>query len=114
MKNEKSKPAPTRGPEYWREQMNGWRASGLTQAEYCRQNDLDANRFSNWKRRIEQLEKQERRSAARAARNGNSGFVELPLAGLSHGAFESPLIEIGVDGEGRITLRVSPRMNGGR
>ena len=30
----------------WKQHIEGWQASGLSQAEYCRQNGLNANTFS--------------------------------------------------------------------
>ena len=36
----------------WREHLDKWRASGCSQAEYCRQNGLRENQLSYWKRKI--------------------------------------------------------------
>lgn len=35
--------------QYWREHVASWRASNLSQAEYCRINGLHAYSFSYWK-----------------------------------------------------------------
>lgn len=37
---------------YWEEMVCRWEASGLSQIEFCRQNDLNRNRFNYWKRRV--------------------------------------------------------------
>ena len=35
---------------YWQEHISQWSGSGLTQAEYCRQNKISAAAFNWWKR----------------------------------------------------------------
>lgn len=37
---------------YWEAQVRGWRASGLTQSEYCRRQGIGRKRFGCWKRRL--------------------------------------------------------------
>ncbi|MCG5548924.1 IS66 family insertion sequence element accessory protein TnpA [Halorhodospira halochloris] len=37
---------------FWREHREAWLASGLSQAEYCRQEGLCASLFSQWKSRL--------------------------------------------------------------
>jgi hypothetical protein len=37
------------GPEYWQNHLDSWHRSGLSQAAYCREHDLDYNRFRKWK-----------------------------------------------------------------
>ena len=34
---------------YWRQMLTMWQNSGLSQAEFCRQERLNANTFSSWK-----------------------------------------------------------------
>ena len=41
-----------RSAEFWRKHVDGWRASKLTQAEYCRRHKLSAGAFYHWKRRF--------------------------------------------------------------
>ena len=36
----------------WPTHINNWRASGLTQAEYCRQNALKPYMLTYWKKRV--------------------------------------------------------------
>ena len=38
--------------QFWLSHMESWTPSGLSQAEYCRQNDLNIARFRYWKRRF--------------------------------------------------------------
>ena len=33
---------------FWREHLDGWRRSNLTQREYCAANGLSLKRFGNW------------------------------------------------------------------
>jgi hypothetical protein len=40
------------GPEYWQNHLDNWTRSGLSQAAYCRNNDLDYDRFRKWKERL--------------------------------------------------------------
>ena len=37
----------------WQQRVEAWRASGLKQIEWCRQNDVEANRFWYWRRKLE-------------------------------------------------------------
>jgi hypothetical protein len=55
---------------YWKEHLDAWRASGLSQVEYCRQHDLSRFQFQYWKRRFQP-------SAAFPS------FIELPLSQLN-------------------------------
>jgi len=41
---------------YWEEQVQCWRGSGLSQKEYCRQNQLPENRLTYWKKRFTKVE----------------------------------------------------------
>ena len=36
---------------YWKQQIEQWQQSGLSQAEYCRRNNLKHHRLVYWKRR---------------------------------------------------------------
>lgn len=38
--------------QFWRFNLKAWASSGLSQAEYCRRNDLNLARFGYWKRRF--------------------------------------------------------------
>ena len=49
----------------WINHLKKWKAGGLTQAEYCRQNELSDKSFYYWKRRFE-------------IKNKSISFVKLP------------------------------------
>ena len=36
----------------WEEHMRRWRSSGVTQAEYCRRNELKLSTFYYWRKRL--------------------------------------------------------------
>ncbi len=38
--------------ELWRNHIHSWQESGLSQAEFCRQNNLKPRQFLYWKKRI--------------------------------------------------------------
>lgn len=50
MKNSRS---AKRGRSYWEIHAEAYKESGLTQREYCRQNDISYWSFNQWKRRLE-------------------------------------------------------------
>jgi len=39
--------------KYWEAHVSAWKDSGLSQAQYCRQNDLPLSRFYTWKAKFE-------------------------------------------------------------
>ena len=41
---------------YWKEHIERWQETGLTQAEYCRQNNLKHHQLVYWKKRFVQTE----------------------------------------------------------
>ena len=96
---------PSQGMAFWRVHIERWRESGVTQAEYCRQNDLKPSRFYVWKSRVEQAEKKERRAAAREARNG---FVELPgLFTTGASGTADALFELRLDRDMRLHVKIN-------
>jgi len=38
--------------KFWQSNIDAWALTGLSQAEYCRQNNLKAHRFTYWKRKF--------------------------------------------------------------
>ncbi len=65
---------------YWRRMLADWAASGLSQAEFCRQRDLKAVTFAWWKRRLRNGDGARFAHPVRAPRRpGRSTFVELAL-----------------------------------
>ncbi len=71
-------PPPGRGSSlrereaYWKRHVDRWRASGLSQSEYSRQEGLRSNQLSYWYRR-DQLSKEEKE------RVSSAGFVPLQV-----------------------------------
>ena len=37
---------------FWKEQIQGWQKSGLSQLEYCRRQNLIPHRFTYWKQKL--------------------------------------------------------------
>ena len=37
---------------YWKQQINSWQETGLSQAEYCRRNNLKHHQLVYWKKRF--------------------------------------------------------------
>jgi hypothetical protein len=38
--------------QFYQKHLNNWKGTGLSQAEYCRRNDLNRHRFGYWKRKL--------------------------------------------------------------
>lgn len=43
---------PTELNLFWQSHIEAWQSSGLTQAAYCKENDLIIHRFGYWKRKL--------------------------------------------------------------
>jgi len=55
MKNQDSKNSKNdKRRVFWQVHLDAWRDTGLTQAAYCRKNNLRANQFTYWKKQISQ------------------------------------------------------------
>lgn len=39
--------------QFWQSHLDSWTISGLSQAEYCRQNSLKRHQFAYWKKRLQ-------------------------------------------------------------
>ena len=48
--------ARRRGEAFWRRALKAHRHSGLTQAEFCRRNELSLSTFHYWRRRLRETE----------------------------------------------------------
>ena len=74
---------------YWQDQISKWQSSGLTQAEYCRKNNLCKRHFSKWKKALQNppafLEKPKPQTRKkRSAGKKQKSFIELKISsGLS-------------------------------
>jgi hypothetical protein len=53
------------GIEFWERHLEGWRASGLTQEAYCREQGLSFTTFARWRNRINRQRKVARAAPAR-------------------------------------------------
>lgn len=62
---------------HWQRLLREWEHSGLSQAEFCRRQRVNAVTFAWWKRRLRQSEDQA--DGPRAGRARRSGFVEVTL-----------------------------------
>ncbi len=51
---------------FWKSHIDQWATSGLTQTEYCRQNEISRNRFTYWKIKFKK-------------QNQPVEFVQLPI-----------------------------------
>lgn len=112
---------PLRDPEkekFWRDAISRQRRSGLSQAEFCRREELNENSFSSWKSIIAARDDEERQAkilAKRAAReqrrqlqrekqlpakNEVPAFVPLVLAGADRHSpsTDGALVEIRLPG----------------
>lgn len=78
----------------WQIRLDEWKKSGLTQAEYCRRNNLRGHRFLYWKKRL-------------LAKGCVAALVEVPpeIVSLSASAQKSPLCLI-IDG--RFCVEIAP------
>lgn len=41
---------------YWRQHIEGWRQSGLSQQDYCQSNDIALATFGYWRRKLKKSE----------------------------------------------------------
>lgn len=64
--------------EYWNDQVQSWRSSGLTQKEYCEREGLSLERFGSWKRRLD-----------RETQVGGGAIVAVPSRIVSSALFAS-------------------------
>ena len=55
---------------YWKEQIESWQGSGLSQSEFCRRHNLKFHRFVYWRKKF----------IRPAAPTCPPGIVELPFA----------------------------------
>ena len=58
---------------YWQEHIDNCRQSGLSQAVYCRKNELKPHRYSYWKHKLG-------KSSSQPVNTQSSGFIKLGTA----------------------------------
>jgi len=76
----------------WQERLDEWKASGLTQAGYCRQHNLDTRNFQYWKKKME------------PKTGASATLVEVPAGILSRSLSSSHQLCLVVDGRYRIEI----------
>ena len=77
--------------QFWQARLDGWKDSGITQAEYCRRHDLDTRNFQYWKKRL--LEKTD-----------VSSLVELPAKLLLSPGPVGSAITLVIEGRFRVEV----------
>jgi len=79
----------TQDQQYWQSALQKWAASGLSQAEFCRQNNIKLNRFYAWKSKLQvatstvSSEAQPFIELSPVATTRESGQVVLTLHGIT-------------------------------
>jgi hypothetical protein len=79
---------------YWKDQLEKWKGGGLTQAQYCRENNLSVHCFLYWRKRI------------LPAKPPQVSLVELPIPRPVSGPLppHGVAISLVVDGHYRIEI----------
>jgi hypothetical protein len=79
--------------QYWTNQVQQWRKSGLTQKGYCIKEDISLERFGSWKRRLDM-----------AKQNGARGFVTVPAKTVSSALLTRAALGLVVDERYRVEI----------
>ncbi len=83
--------------EHRQQHISNWKASGLSMAEYSRQNGISPGFLSTWVRRSKEKEVGHR----------NGGFVELPLSLPGNRKSNGVTLQIKVDEAGHLQLQIT-------
>lgn len=62
--------------KYWQHHIAQWQSSGLSQAEYCRQNKITNHQFSYWKIKLSENNES-------VIHEPNTGFARIQIAELA-------------------------------
>jgi hypothetical protein len=86
----------TERAKYWRSVVGQWEWSGLSQAEFCRQQGINGGTFAWWKRQLKKLAdpagsrmavtSDTPRRRGRSSKAAPARFVEVRLTGASSGS----------------------------
>ena len=76
---------------FWARHLQRWKQSGLSQTQYCRQQQLSVPAFGWWKRRLEIAQTPGHPTTQRKARGKDRAFVELTRA---DGGVPAPVGEV--------------------
>jgi hypothetical protein len=68
---------------YWQQHISQWQKSGVSQAKYCKQHGLKANRFSYHKLKFKFKDK--------PAQISSSAFIKIPIAQVAVKETQAPL-----------------------
>jgi hypothetical protein len=79
--------------EKWAKLIGQWKESGLSQAEFCRQHNLDCRYFSKWKSKLEQGK-------------SKTPFLEIPLKVLNSSKSADLDIGLSVRADGEIVISI--------
>jgi hypothetical protein len=79
------------GREFWEEHFKTWKNSGLSQTQYCKDNNLTSNSFLNWKKKF-QNEKQ------------NNKFIEIPA--IKNDSSDVGIIDLKINDRYRLSVSV--------
>ncbi len=71
-----------KGRGFWENHYNNWKAGSLSQSEYCRQNSLNSNSFSNWKIKFEKVKTNFVEIDFSPSFLSNDGDLELIIKGI--------------------------------
>ncbi len=76
---------------YWRHKLDEWKRSGLSQAAFCRREELNANTFSSWKTIIPERDAEQKVNgrSERTAPQEKPSFVRVEVD-TNDGAQPSP------------------------
>jgi hypothetical protein len=79
---------------YWKQQIEQWQQTGLTQAEYCRRNNLKHHQLVYWKKRYLKTET-------------DISFVPVPLEGLldMRGPTDHASLTVVIDNHFKVEVR---------
>jgi hypothetical protein len=66
---------------YWQQHISQWQQSGLSQAKYCKQHGLKANRFSYHKLKFQ----------AKPTQTSSTSFIKIPVAQVAVKETQAPL-----------------------
>jgi len=81
-----------RKQQYWGDHLHTWRKSGLTQAEYCRRNQLSTKSFTYWKSKTRRVDRSACGSPAPA--DPPMKFVPVPVRPMAAGPGSAKLVVV--------------------
>ncbi len=100
--------------ERWEEAYRGYQASGLSQKEYCRQNEISFGHFKAGikKAQLAGMIKLSGRSRGNCGRKKTLGFMSVEVTGESApcGGLEAPYCEIRLRGRSGIRIETEAAM----